>query len=240
MSEKVKENIRRLRGLTLFFPLAIILLFITLLRPASVRPEHGLGRCGIIDSNSAERRIDTSFASFIFSCVGRWPPPSHRPADYLTAENAENADNQLGVKNSPAKAGGAVGHGTRNRPPAILVTEDWLDELIQKLWIIESSGQLNPRPGDNGKAIGPLQIHLAVIKDVNRFYGMEFASEDRQDLAKSKQIARLYLTHWLNKHREEITARIWCGGPRGWRKKSTDGYWEKIQKLATKSTEETK
>ena len=121
-------------------------------------------------------------------------------------------------------AGGQVRRDT-TRPP-----DYWLDELIEKIWQVESSGRLNPPDGDSGEAAGPLQIHKCVIDDVNRRYGMDFSYADRRDLDKSKQIAKLYVTMWLEFHKQEIAARIFNGGPRGWQKKSTDAYWLKIQK----------
>jgi len=111
------------------------------------------------------------------------------------------------------------------RPP------DWLDELIEKIWLKESSGRLKPPDGDGGAAVGPLQIHKKAIDDVNKFYGTKYTLDDVRQIAPAKEVARLYVTLWLEKHKEEIAARIYNGGPRGWRKKSTDEYWEDVKKL---------
>ena len=108
--------------------------------------------------------------------------------------------------------------------------DDWLGTLIQRLWIIESGGRLDPPDGDGGLAVGPLQLHKCVIDDVNRYWRTNFSYADRRDLHKSKQIARLYVTMWLDIHKQEIAARIYNGGPRGWQKKTTDEYWQKIRK----------
>ncbi|HIJ67259.1 MAG TPA: hypothetical protein HPP51_03120 [Planctomycetes bacterium] len=118
----------------------------------------------------------------------------------------------------PARAG--------SLPPA---NRDWLDELIEKIHQVEASGRLNPPDGDGGKSAGPLQLHECVVDDVNRYRGTDFAYEDRRDPEKARRIAKLYITMWLQIHRDEIAARIFNGGPRGWRKKSTDGYWNEIQ-----------
>ncbi len=107
--------------------------------------------------------------------------------------------------------------------------DDWLDELVERIWQVEAGGRLNPPPGDGGRAVGPLQIHTCVIDDVNYYFGTDFSYEDRHDLDKSKQIARLYMMLWMMRHGEEIAARIYKGGPRGWRKRSTDEYWRKIE-----------
>jgi len=107
---------------------------------------------------------------------------------------------------------------------------DWLDTLLEKIVIVESGGQLNPEAGDDGRSVGILQIGMPAIKDVNKFYGTNFKSEDRRDIEKSKLIARLYLSYWLNYHKAEICSKIWVGGPDGWRQKCTEDYWQKIKK----------
>jgi len=119
------------------------------------------------------------------------------------------------------------GRGTpKLRPPHI---SDWLDELIETLMLVESGGQTDPPDGDGGRAVGALQIHKGAVDDVNRHYQTNFSYDDRRDFPKARLIARLYISMWLERHREEIAARIFNGGPRGWAKKSTDRYWEKVR-----------
>ena len=117
---------------------------------------------------------------------------------------------------------------------------DWLDGLLEKIRFVESggSGPLPASPselcrtstinGDNGKAGGPLQIHPCVVDNVNFHLGKKYSYADRYDLQKAKEIARLYIKLWLDKNKDEIAARIWNGGPRGWEKEATKEYWEKI------------
>jgi hypothetical protein len=136
------------------------------------------------------------------------------------------ADND--TKKPSEKAGSAVGHGTRNCPPLV---SDWLDGVIEKIHFVESGGRLNPPDGDGGRAAGPLQLHKCTIDDVNFYYGQNFTYTDRYDLETAKQIAKLYIAMWMHLQKEEIACRIFNGGPRGWQKKSTDGYWEKIRGL---------
>jgi len=183
------------------------LLFITLLR-SQVLSFKNLA----FDNNPANAGIeDTNHAK-----AGRWFPPAiDRPNFY---ENTNLLKNW---------AGGAVGHGTVNHPPDF----DWLDELLEKIRQAESGGKPNPPDGDGGNAIGPLQIHKAVLDDVNKRFGTNFTHENCRDIGKAKTIARLYISMWTETHREEIAARIFNGGPRGWRKSSTDAYWAKIQRM---------
>lgn len=126
------------------------------------------------------------------------------------------------------------------RPPRISIDhtiddtiDDWLDEVVEKIRLVESGGRSDPPDGDGGRAVGALQIHKCVVDDVNRYYNTDFTDDDRGDLTKSKVIAKLYISMWLDAHKKEIACRIFNGGPRGWRKKSTDRYWKRIQKLAT-------
>lgn len=119
----------------------------------------------------------------------------------------------------------------------VFVDETWLDALIESIWFVESSCRTTPPDGDGGEAVGPLQLHGCVLADVNNYYGTGFRASDARDLAIAKQIAAMYIRMWMDKRKTEIAARIFKGGPRGWRKKSTDEYWEKI--LATENTEAT-
>jgi len=83
-----------------------------------------------------------------------------------------------------------------------------------------------------------LQIRDICIQDVNRIYGTSYTMYDAYDRAKSKEIAILYLTYWGKQYKKETKkdpsyeqfARIWNGGPEGWKKKSTIKYWKKVKK----------
>ncbi|HPM74148.1 MAG TPA: transglycosylase SLT domain-containing protein [Saccharofermentans sp.] len=107
--------------------------------------------------------------------------------------------------------------------------------FIEALIDVESKG--NPKAiGDGGKAFGALQIHKICIDDVNRVYGTSFVHEDAFDVEKAKEICRLYLSHY-GKHYErtekktltyEVLARIWNGGPKGYKKEATTSYWFKV------------
>ncbi len=107
--------------------------------------------------------------------------------------------------------------------------------------IIESGGEPNPAiaVGDNGASIGAYQIQKAVIDDVNRVYPQyNFTYEDRYNIKKSEQICYLYLKYWGGHYQKttgknptaETLARIWNGGPKGYKKESTIKYWNKIKK----------
>ena len=86
------------------------------------------------------------------------------------------------------------------------------------------------------------QIRDVCVQDVNRIYNTHYTMHNAYNHEKSKEIAILYLTYWGNEyvksqHRiptDETYARIWNGGPNGWKKKSTKKYWNKVKKHLNK------
>jgi hypothetical protein len=116
-----------------------------------------------------------------------------------------------------------------------------MTKLILAIAIIESS--LNPSAvGDGGKAVGIMQIHPCVITDVNYFCKSNYKNSDRRDTEKSFEICQKYLTYWGSVYEErtalkctaEVYAKIWNGGPFGWKKEGAvkerlDRYWFKVQ-----------
>ena len=117
------------------------------------------------------------------------------------------------------------------------------DQLIFALAIVESS--LNPLAvGDNGNAVGYLQITPAVVEDVNTFYGTTYHMDDRYDTRKSVEICKKYLKYWGEVFEKktgrppsaEIYAKMWNGGCYAWKKtdpkvlKNLDIYWDKVNK----------
>ena len=102
--------------------------------------------------------------------------------------------------------------------------------LIDALVHVESRGNVHA-VGDNGKAIGVLQIHKEVIDDVNRAYRTTYVYSDRKSIEKSREICRKYLIlHGGRSASDEKYARIWNGGPTGHKKKSTEQYWRKVMR----------
>jgi hypothetical protein len=105
--------------------------------------------------------------------------------------------------------------------------------VITALIAIESGG--NPLAvGDHGEARGVLQIHQCVIADVNRFAHTRYTWDDAWDEGKSVAICVLYVRHYATPQRlghaptAEDVARVWNGGPDGWKKPSTRRYWQGV------------
>ena len=108
--------------------------------------------------------------------------------------------------------------------------------LLAALLAVESGG--NDRAvGDNGRAIGALQIHASVVADVNRHHGTRYTHAGMVRRADAVAVATLYLGTYATRERlgravtDEDRARIWNGGPNGWRKAATLGYAERLRKV---------
>ncbi len=112
-------------------------------------------------------------------------------------------------------------------------------EIEFPIWeaIAMTETQFNPKvTGDNGKAIGILQIHKEVVDEVNSTYETKFKYKDRWDISKSIAIFYLYLHkgamlfykkhhHYPNKYQ---LVRMWNGGIyQGHKIKSTYNYYKK-------------
>ena len=103
-----------------------------------------------------------------------------------------------------------------------------LTNLITALIAVESSGN-DLAIGDQGRAIGPLQIHKTVVLDVNRFTGSHYRHQDMTNRAAARAVCQAYLEHYGRRATTEQLARRWNGGPTGDRKTATLGYWRKVR-----------
>jgi hypothetical protein len=116
-----------------------------------------------------------------------------------------------------------------------LFAEESYPKFINALIHVESSGR-DKVIGDNGLAVGCLQIHPIMISDVNRICklkgsSLRFTLSDRTNRVKSIQIATIFFQYYVKDMKDyESMARSWNGGP-SYKIKSTDGYWKKVKKL---------
>ena len=105
-----------------------------------------------------------------------------------------------------------------------------ISNLISALIIVESSNN-DLAVGDQGKAIGCLQIHKAVVLDVNRITGSNYRWESMTNRAQARAVCEAYLKHWGKGCTTEQLARKWNGGgPSGENKKATEAYWLRVKK----------
>ncbi len=113
---------------------------------------------------------------------------------------------------------------------------DQLPLLLSALIVVESNGD-DRAVGDQGAAFGALQIHECFVQDVNRIAGTDFDHRDAHSRPTALWIATVYLNYYANRDRlgrpptAEDRARIWVGGPDGYKQRSTLRYWRKVRKV---------
>jgi len=128
---------------------------------------------------------------------------------------------------------GIVGPATR----AVLNTGN-KRELVDALILVESGGN-DYAIGDldlKDKAYGCLQIRKPCVDDVNRFFGTKHKAEDMKGNRElSKDVFAKYISIYATESKigrpvtDEDRARIWNGGPTGWKRESTVAYWKKVE-----------
>lgn len=103
--------------------------------------------------------------------------------------------------------------------------------FFRALHIVETSGRTGAILGDNGRALGPLQIHRAYHAD-SRVAG-DYSRV--ADLDYSKRVVTAYLQRYAPAAwaAGDVTtlARIHNGGPRGASKQATINYAAKVARL---------
>ena len=104
-----------------------------------------------------------------------------------------------------------------------------ISNLISALIIVESSNN-DLAVGDQGKAIGCLQIHRGVVLDVNRITGSNYRHSEMTNRVAARAVCEAYLKAYGKGKTTEQQARIWNGGPTGDKKQATLGYWNKVSK----------
>ena len=112
--------------------------------------------------------------------------------------------------------------------------------LIQALIMTETGGD-DSAIGDKGLAYGALQVHQGVIDDVNRIYGMKLTHKDMFNRHNAIFVCFAYLRYWTLQYYKktkkmptyEVLARIWNGGPEGYKHKDTDEYWAEVETFLT-------
>ena len=114
------------------------------------------------------------------------------------------------------------------------------DTFVDAVIYVESRGN-DSAVGDNGKAVGCLQIHPIMVREVNRLLAKydipkTYTLEDRYSREKSIEMFNIISEEYYCcedytfEEYAEIVARRWNGGPRGDKKRSTIKYWNNVQK----------
>ena len=114
------------------------------------------------------------------------------------------------------------------------------ERLLDALSKVESNGN-DKAIGDNGKAIGCLQIWKIYWTDAVERSGLGGNYVDCMRRDYSKCVVRAYMKRygkdWWNTlagFNAEKIARIHNGGPKGYKKRATNAYWRKVQKVLAK------
>ncbi len=118
-----------------------------------------------------------------------------------------------------------------------------MDRLIAALIEHESHGD-DKAVGDKhlpAHAYGPLQIRQPCVDDVNKRFGSAYtAKQCLGNRALSIEICKKYMQMYATKERlgreptYEDCARIWNGGPHGYKRSSTNAYWAQVKKILEK------
>ena len=103
------------------------------------------------------------------------------------------------------------------------------DSFWRALHIVETSGRTGAIVGDQGRALGPLQIHRGYHQD-SRVAG-DYSRVS--DLNYSKRVATAYLKRYAPEAWAagdvETLARVHNGGPRGHLKTATKSYGARVK-----------
>lgn len=107
-----------------------------------------------------------------------------------------------------------------------------LEDLTEAMAWVESRNDPDQH-NIKENAVGYLQIRPIMIDEVNRLLKKEGSSTRyTHKHAWDKECSIEIFENWvrLNRYKDpEIIARNWNGGYRGFKKKSTEGYWEKVE-----------
>lgn len=107
-------------------------------------------------------------------------------------------------------------------------------EIVLGMIQVESNGN-DEAYNELEDAVGCLQIRPIMVREVNRILKMKgeeyrFKMKDRWDREKSLEMFWIWRDYHHPDSDYEIIARNWNGGPNGYKKKSTEKYWEKVNR----------
>lgn len=106
-----------------------------------------------------------------------------------------------------------------------------MERLLDAIRTVESSNRICVPDGDNGRAVGPYQIHRNYWTDGTRFLGVSWPYSDARNPMKSRVVVKAYLKHYGRFKTVEELAAIHCSGPRGYLKLRTS---RKVQNYVAK------
>jgi len=102
-------------------------------------------------------------------------------------------------------------------------------QFVKAIHLVETGGRLGMIKGDDGKALGPLQIHYGCWKD-SRVKG---TYQQVTNLAYSIKVMEAYLIRYcpkaVKKNDFENMSRVWNGGPAAPHNFNTNRYWDRVK-----------
>jgi len=115
------------------------------------------------------------------------------------------------------------------------------NRLIEALIQVESNGK-EDCIGDKHliiPSVGVLQIRPIMVREVNRILkrlgeDKRYKNKDRYSREKSVEMFTIWRDYHHQNDSDEVIARCWNGGPKGYKRKATLYYWEKVQKALKK------
>ena len=125
----------------------------------------------------------------------------------------------------------------KEEPKIIPPTTNLVEALIQ----VESRGK-EDCIGDKHliiPSVGVLQIRPIMVREVNRILKLlgknqHYKNKDRYSRIKSIEMFNIWKDYHHKNDSDEVIARCWNGGPKGWKRKATLHYWNKVQKELSK------
>ena len=129
-------------------------------------------------------------------------------------------------------------------PQKIKIEEPKINQdlrLVNALIQVESNGN-DSCIGDRHliiPSVGCLQIRPIMVREVNRILKLlgenqHYKNKDRYSREKSIEMFNIWKNYHHKNDSDEVIARCWNGGPKGWKRKSTLKYWSKVKKQLNK------
>lgn len=105
--------------------------------------------------------------------------------------------------------------------------------IVQAMIQVESAGK-DSAYNASEDAVGCLQIRPIMVREVNRILRKQgdtfrYRLKDRWDREKSLEMFHVWREYHHPNSTDEVIARNWNGGPRGYEKESTIHYWRKVR-----------
>ena len=123
----------------------------------------------------------------------------------------------------------------------VKLTKENTERLLNAIWFVESGCRNGAIKGDNGNALGPMQIWRGYHQDATEFSGLGGAYQDVSDIKYAKKVVKAYMARYCTQRRlgREPTLRDFAvmhnGGPNAHKAKgqklvNVNRYWAKVWK----------